>query len=209
MNLIKNILVIFLCINLGQIKALPKQAILLSLRDQQTGNVVYDTPLQATYGGFFTSSNHNGQIILPRKTQDLDFYILITNQIIPVFNILNNISHLQIMFDTPAVMYHITSNIDPVSNQPEWLTSIVDIPQDRHIPLHTIILFADPENVTMQTETSNRQLDNHLILPNLYLNQPIINHNSSLFLPNIRPFLGKLETAYALTPYGYATIQTR
>src|SRR3990167_11314387 len=106
MNLPKNILIIFLCTHLGSIKALPKQAILLSLRDLQTSNIIYDVPLQVTYGGFFTSSNHNGQIILPRKTQDLDFYILITNQIIPIFSILNNISHLQIITNTPAAMYH-------------------------------------------------------------------------------------------------------
>ena len=209
MNLPKNILIIFLCTHLGSIKALPKRAILLSLRDLQTSNIIYDVPLQVTYGGFFTSSNHNGQIILPRKTQDLDFYILITNQIIPIFSILNNISHLQIITNTPAAMYHITTTINPITDKLEWLTSLADIPKDQHIPLHTIIIFADPNNVTMQLGPSNLQLDTHLILPNIYLNLPFVNHNFSLLLPNIRPFLGKLETAYALTPYGYATIQTQ
>lgn len=209
MKSIKNILLMFLCTHLSQLVALPKQAILLLVRDQTTGKIVYDQPLQATYGGFFTSSDYNGQIVLPRKTQALDFYVLITSQIKPVFNILNNIAHLQILEHESAVLYHITTAINPETNKLEWLTTLEELPEEHEIPLHTIIIFTNPSNLTMQTGSSKIQLDSHLILPSLYLNQPLVNHELALTLPNSRPFFGKLETAYALTPYGYATIQTR
>jgi hypothetical protein len=209
MKLIKNILIICLLTNLAALKALPKQGILLLIRDQQTGKVVYDTPLQLFYGGFFTSSNYNGEIILPRKTQALDFYILITNKITPIFNILNNISHLQITDNHHAVMYHITTQTNPLTNKLEWLTTIADFSQDKQVPLHTIIIFNDPSNVSMKTGQASMQIDNHVILPSLYLNLPLVNNDLALLIPNIRPFLAKLDTAYALTPYGYATIQTR
>lgn len=209
MKLIINILVLFLCTHLIQATTIPKQSLSLLIRDQDTGKIIYDNPLQATYGGFFTSSNHNGEIVLPRKTQVLDFYVLIANQIKPVLNILNNVSYLQIPTGTLATMYHITTEINPLTDKAEWLTTVTEIPEDQQVPLHTIIIFADPSNVSMQTGLSKIKLDSHLILPNLYLKEPLINQTLALLLPNMRPFLGKLETAYALTPYGYATIQTR
>lgn len=207
MKCIQRILIIFLLSQLRSTQALPKQALMLFLRDFNTGQVVYDTPIQATYAGYFTNSNHNGQLILPRKTQALDFHLLITNHIEPVFSILNNVSHLLVPTYEENKLYHIRTNLN-ANNTQEWLVTLEDLPADRHIPLHTIVILSDPNNLSMQVGTSPMQISSHLILPSLYLTEPLINIELALYLPNNRPFLGKLQTAYSLTPYGYATLQT-
>lgn len=197
-----------LCNNYN-LTAMSKHAIMLFIRDINTKQVVYDSPIQATYGGNFVSSNHNGQIILPRKTQASEFTIVITPQIIPVFSILNNISHLQIPPLQAASMYHVKLEVNSANNLPEWQVKQTTIPANRTIPLHSIVILGHPANFTMQTGASAVLLSNQLILPSIYLHKPLLNTELTITLPNSRPFLSKIETAYTLTPYGYATIQTK
>lgn len=200
---------IILLLSSANVFALPKHSLMLFIRDPLTNQVIYNSPLQANYAGYFTSSNHNGQIILPRKTQNSEFYILITPKILPVFDILNNISHLQVPKDQPASLYFIKKQINNNTGKSNWLTTLEVLSSDRHIPLHTIIISADPNDVSIPTGLSPLTVDNHLILPSIYLSRPLVNTIASTYLPNTRPFLGKTQTAYTLTPYGYATLQTR
>jgi len=174
--------------------------ITLFIRDLNSDKVVTNVPLQATYGGFFVSSNHNGQIILPRKTENPEFYLMITPTIAPSISILNNVSHLIIPNQNPVVMYHLE-----LQDQ-NWITTQVTIPDNRQVPLQAIVILTEPENVTLKEGRSPILLNKHLVLPSIYLTKEV-NDQNSLAIPDSRPFLANLKTAYALTPYGYATIQ--
>ena len=209
MKCIKSLLFLMILCKICDLPAMSKHIIMLFIKDANTQQVVYDIPVQATYGGNFISSNHNGQIILPRKTQVSEFSVVITPQIIPVFSILNNISHLQIPINQAASIYHIKLEVNSKNNLPEWRIKQTTIPADRTIPLHTIVILAQPANFTMQTGVSAVLPSNQLILPSIYLHKPLLDTNLAVTLPNSRPFLSKIETAYTLTPYGYATIQTK
>ena len=182
-------------------------AIILFIRDQFTDQVITDFPLQATYAGYFASSNHDGQIIFPRKTSNTEFYLIITPPVDLVSPLLNNISHLQIPAQNEARCYKLVLHEDLKAKKWEWIVTEEDLPLNRHIPLHSIIIFADPNNVSMPLGTTATAFHNHLILPSIYLTGFFDNSHPVVSLPNNRPFLAKLTTAYSLTPYGYATMQ--
>ena len=191
------------------LKPASNHIVMFFVKNKLTNMVASNISLQVTYGGYFTSSNRNGLIVLPRKTETESFNILVTPTILPVMPILNNVSHWQIPTQNSAVMYNVTLTNDAKSNQLQWHTITKLIPADGHIPLHTIIIFADPSSVDMVTGTTTTQFSSQLILPSIYVTKPLLHNNLATFLPNNRPFLGKLETAYTMTPYGYATIQAK
>lgn len=194
------------CNEMSQVSA--NQAIIIFIEDLHTHTPVNNVSIQAIYGGYLTTSNHNGQIILPRKTEEANFKIIVTNpSVMPVFTILNNISHFQIPQTSEAIMYNITMNRSK-KNLAEWVIKQEPLPQDRHVPLHAIVIFADPKAAIIQTGKSITHLSEQLVLPNIYIDQTQpFNDISSMALLNNRPFLKKLQTAYTLTPYGYATLQ--
>jgi hypothetical protein len=188
-------------------KSSGNHALILFIRDQLTNQVITDVPLQATYGGYFVNSDHNGQIRFPRKTSNLEFYLIITPSIEPIFPLLNNVSHLQVPAANDARLYRLILQKNLKTRLWEWTVTAENLASDRHIPLHSIIILADPAQISMPTGTTLAPLSNHLILPSIYLTGPLQNNLSSITLPNNRPFLAKLTTAYNLTPYGYATMQ--
>lgn len=188
-------------------KSAGNHVLILFIRDLFTNQVVNDLPLQATYAGYFVNSNHDGQIIFPRKTVNTEFSLIITPTVEFVSPLLNNISHLQIPAQNEAKCYKLVLQKNLETGHLEWRTTVEDLPSDRHVPLQAIIVFANPNDITMQTGSTPTPFNNHLILPSIYLINPLENNQFALNLPNNRPFLAKLTTAYSLTPYGYATMQ--
>jgi hypothetical protein len=209
MKSIKLLLLLLLLNYLPISKCFNGPAIMLFIRDPKTNNVVQDFPLQVYYGGFFTSSNHFGQIILPRKTQNPDFYILITNQIKPIMSILNNLENIAIPAEQDFKLYRVSLQDNQEPGEQEWLVQDADLPQNRHIPLHSIVILADPNSIIMPIGTQRFVESKNILLPSIYLDQISPDQKLSTLIPNSRPFLAQLKTAYRLTPYGYATIQTR
>lgn len=177
------------------------------IKNKKSGEVDPNIVLSAAYGGYLGTSNNEGQISLPRKTQENKFNILITPSADPTMPILNNVSHWQLPKENKYKMYQVQRSDD--GKNAYWETSEANITDDRHVPLHTIIIFAQPNNVSMNLGKAPTSLSYQLMLPSVYTTPAAKQTKSSITLPNAKPFLGKLTTAYNLLPYGYATIVGR
>lgn len=188
-------------------KPVSNQAMILFIRDLATKQVITNVPIQASYAGYFTSSNHDGQIIFPRKTTNHEFYLIITPSVTSISPILNNVSHLEIPKHNQVKCYKLILQKNIHTGLLEWETVLIDLTTDRYVPLQSIIIFADPNDLEMQIGITPTLFNHHLVLPSIYLVQDFKDHQFALVLPNNRPFLAKLITAYSLTPYGYATMQ--
>jgi hypothetical protein len=215
MKYIKPLTTLFLLINMAtsysesQIRSESDHVLTIFVRDKLTKKTDSSLTLPAAYGGYLTFTNNNGQIILPRKTEAKQIHLLITPTIVPIFSVVNNISHWQIPTKNKAAMYTITKQTNPKNNKSEWLTKKDTISTDHHVPLHTIIVFAHPDNAHMLTGESPTMPGDQFVLPSIFATKPLKIVKSSIILPNIKPFLGKMKTAYELMPYGYATIPGR
>ena len=59
----------------------------------------------ATYGGFLTVSDLNGEITFPRKHRKPFIYLIITEKMSPIIRSGNTIDHWELVEDTPVEMY--------------------------------------------------------------------------------------------------------
>lgn len=177
------------------------------IKDQQSKQIRPDLKIMVNYAGYDSSSNYEGEVVLPRKTQDHQLFILITPLDQPQFGILNNLSHWQVPTDQPAHLYQLDLASD--NKKPVWQVKLIDLPGDRHVPLHTIVVLANPEVVQIPTGKFSTLPGEQLRLPDLYSSQSPTQTNNLFENLNHQPFFGKLITAYELTPYGYATITGR
>jgi len=194
---------------LNQLSPVSDHSLILFVRNRKTGEVDPNIALNATYAGFLTSTNDRGQILLPRKTESKHFKIIITPQILPVFSVLNNVLHWVVAEQSSAKAYLIKMIKDEQTEINIWHVEQTALPADQHIPLHAIVIFADPEKVDIQTGFFPTKSTEQLVLPSLLAEAGSNSPLKAVQLPNQKPFFKQLKTAYALTPYGYATLQAR
>src|SRR5207245_747100 len=126
-----------------------------SLATHTINGMISYTPIAgicATYAGYITTSDYNGEIIFPRKHQSPIINVLVTTAIEPIPLFENTISHWNLLADVPVAMYEYEEKYDKEKDEHFWETKRVDIPADKKIPLNTIILIAKPTNIFIPLE---------------------------------------------------------
>lgn len=177
-------------------------ALILFVKNAETGQVDPQIKLNATYGGYATITNQDGQILFPRQSVDQLLHVLITPKIQPVFCELNNVWFWQIAPESPSKLYQLELTDDSQT----WRVIQTSIPDNNFIPLHTIVILANPEQIFMNSETNSIRSSGQLFLPSLFA-KPQASNELIVNLINYAPFLKILRTTYTPTPYGYAKIQ--
>ncbi len=126
----------------------------------------------ASYIGYFTVSNKNGQISFPRKHQSDEIYLLVTPEVEPVFMVKPSlIHHWQIKKDHPATLYRITRKVYKDVTEKIYYFDIKqlnieqDLAQSGEIPLNTITIYADPESVFIKTGIAMNTYSTNFVLP--------------------------------------------
>lgn len=118
----------------------------------------------ATYNGYVSVSDYNGEIVFPRRHQKPVVNILITKELIPIFMFSKTIHHWELVPGVPAVMYSI-KRIDNPDGDSEWDITSMDVPADNKIHPATLIIDADPKFIIInQGKTPTIQSPN-LVLP--------------------------------------------
>jgi hypothetical protein len=124
--------------------------------------------IYCTYAGFLSVSNGIGQVAFPRKQEEPDFSIIITNRIQPMLMAGNTINHFEIMADTPAAVYSVERKEDEGTNLFYWDIKKRENPDKNIIPGKSIVIMAKPKNFFIPEGISLTTNSPNLVLPTVY-----------------------------------------
>jgi hypothetical protein len=140
----------------------------------------------ATYAGFITTSDYNGEVIFPRKHTKPVVDIIITTEIIPVALFENTIDHWRLAKGVHAEMYRFTEHYNKETDEYFWQSERIDLPADKKIPLSAMIIIAKPNNIFIPSETAPTIKSANLVLPTLYVEKGINIVLNSTYILHIR-----------------------
>lgn len=157
-----------------------------------------------TYLGYMTYSNYIGQVIFPRKTVKDSLNLLITNDIEPIFMLKNTIAYWKIFDDASAKMYKLDRKQDNETKLFYWNVQEKQLPKKNKIPLHTIIILANPDDIFLGSGIIQTTGGPQLVLPNIYIKYNKNYVSNALFTLSIKPFFSQIKKIYNERPIGYA-----
>lgn len=133
--------------------------------------------IYATYLGYITLSDTNGQISFPREQQSETVYLLITPQIAPEFMMSPSLIYNWITIKkAPAVFYKIERKYHEGFKRYYFVVDTQEIPHD--VPFNTITIFAHPDHINVTTGISLDTYSPNLVLPELQAQKTFTNKNS-------------------------------
>lgn len=157
----------------------------------------------ATYGGFLTVSDLNGELSFPRKHTKPFVYLLVTEKISPIIMAGNTIHHWELEEDVPASMYLMEQKWDDRVRIHYWDVTQVPVPENNRVPLESIAIFADPKYVYVPLGLSLFKESPHLILPDIYIKRGINLTATALFILNLTHYFGSILPLYKKQPDRY------
>lgn len=157
----------------------------------------------ATYAGFLSVSNTDGEIAFPRKHTDPQLYILVTEELVPIVRSGNTLSHWELNEDRPAVMYQITKTKDENGPLEYYETAASSLPANNVVPLESIVIFANPRYVYIPLGVTPSTESPHLVLPDIYINHRINLTSPALHVLNVMHYYGALTFIVQKEPLRY------
>lgn len=172
-------------------------------RDCNSLEFPFNYGIFATYAGYLGLSDLNGQITFPRKTQKNSLNLLVTTKISPVFMLRNTIAYWEIKDHAPAKMYKLEKKQDHETKLFYWEVQEKNIPKNNKIPIHTIIIIANPDNIYVPIGITPTANSSQFILPKIYAKKDFSHIRNALFILNIRPFFSSIKQIHKERPLGY------
>lgn len=164
--------------------------------------------LYATYLGWTSLSDKNGQIIFPRKHDDNRVTVVVTRSIQPVMSEETLIDHWVAGFDEPVVFYDFQLNQDPETKALQWDVKRIPTPPTRIIPLYAVVIIASPDQLTIQEGSFPALKGGNLIMPTLYANSQFDPGMNAIHFLKINRYFAPVELAkrYGTTQYAEVVI---
>lgn len=158
----------------------------------------------ATYGGFLTISDLNGEISFPRKTTKPVMYLVITEQLTPIIMSANTIHHWELQEENSAQMYRFEQRWDPEVQMWYWEATQEPLPENNVLPLESIAIFADPKFVYVPLGITIGRESPHLILPDIYIKNGLNLTLNALYVLNLSHYFGAILPLYKKQPRSYS-----
>lgn len=162
------------------------------------------TGLYGTYGGYLAITDYAGLMNFPRKHQDPFIDLIVTKNIVPVIMMGKIIHHWEIAPNTAAKMYHIERKQDAETNMFYWDCQEKEVDKDRYIPIRSVLLFAQPDNIYVPTGVTLTNDNSNLILPVMYIKNDFNSSANALFVLNIRQYFESPQHIFKDAPYGFS-----
>lgn len=159
----------------------------------------------ATYAGYIATSDHNGEISFPRKHTQPAINILVTQSIVPIALFENTISHWELTPGEPADFYSLSESYDEKTGQYSWHTIKASLPENKSIPMTTLIIIAKPSQIIVPLETTKTIKSANLVLPSLYIKKGTDIVSNDAYLLNIRHLFRPVESKDQRTPVRLTT----
>ncbi|MCX5924624.1 MAG: hypothetical protein NTZ68_04340 [Candidatus Dependentiae bacterium] len=150
------------------------------------------------YAGHVALSDSNGQIIFPRRhTQTPKTHFLITKGIKAAYMIAPGTVH-NWMIDPKhdSKMYMVQLKQDKTLYYFE--TSQIDVPKDNNIPLNTIIIITDPENILIPTGATFTDYSPNLTLPPVYVKKEFCFVYNSFYTLAVKQYFEQTASSWQL-----------
>jgi len=149
--------------------------------------------ITASYLGQITVSNKNGQITFPRKQQSDTIYILVTSEIAPIFIIGPTlIHHWKCKSKESAKLYQVNRKKNKELNIYYFDIKEIDIMENKDFPINSIIIYADPDKITIPTGVSLNTYSTNFILPDITTTEVDFFKNS-LYTVSIKQYFEQIK----------------
>lgn len=158
----------------------------------------------ATYAGYITQSDADGQISFPRETVSPIVYLVTTPRITPMNINDTTIHHWDFEEKTPISMHKMERKKDPTTGAVFWHVTEQSVPENQVVPMASILIFAKPkyihipQGITLTKDTPN------LHLPDIYVKPGINKLGNALYVLHIRHFFGPMKRALKKEKKHYA-----
>ena len=160
----------------------------------------------STYAGYLEVSDAKGQINFPRKHPKPLLYVVITNKIVPIPMFKNTIHHWEFDSTAPAHMYRVEKKQDEETDLFYWDVQSVALPEDRWVPLESLVIIAKPKNMYLPTGTTLAGPETpNLLLPDMYVKKGINIVGNALYVLNLTHLFGPVHILYKKEAKRYAT----
>lgn len=143
----------------------------------------------ALYSGQAAVSNNIGEITFLRYSQKPQFYLLVTNQISPVFMFPNTIHHFETTPRIPASFYSVEQKQDTKTKLYFWDVKKLSPPKNNRIHKNTIVVISKPKNIVVPQGISLTSKSAQLVLPYIYTKKHENHAANALFMLAIKQFL--------------------
>lgn len=159
--------------------------------------------IYALHQGTIARSDINGQLVLPRLTDDEAVTILITTQITPIILHGTTIDHFELPAAHHAARYACVRTSKGKSARARWTIAKQTPHAFEQIAPDTIVILADPAAVLMIEGEYVTDMSHHLILPDIIvLSSASLSQESARALPLNRFFMPAMPwVAYAPEQY--------
>ncbi len=154
----------------------------------------YPSGLYATYYGFSSYVNANGQIVFPRKSSSDTILLIVTKQIYPVITQGRTVQYFIRRPDLDAVFYELRRIKDKKTDVYYWQTQEIEPPKNSQIPVDAIVLHAKPNELYIPQGISKTVGGEHLILPIIYPTKELARSYSSLGFLKIKKYFAPIES---------------
>jgi len=150
--------------------------------------------ISCLYAGRIALSDPNGQVTFPRQQQTRDMHILVTKGIQPAYMIAPATVH-NWMLDSrhPSEIYKMTFKHDPKTTLQYYETTKHKL-TNNNIPLNTIILIADPENIFIPMGATVIDSSPNIVLPIIYIKKGFCFVYNSLYTLAIKQYFEQTES---------------
>lgn len=162
------------------------------------------TGIFATYAGYLEASNSDGFITFPRKNTVPKLNILITPQITPIVMFEQTIQNWQIIPGIPARWYSIERVTDTETSLLYWQIQEAPTPSDLFIPLDTIVIIAEPQNIYFPVGITLTDGGPNLVLPSIYTRPELHIIENSLYILQLAHFFRPAQVLHVKKELYYA-----
>ena len=155
------------------------------------------------YAGVSTSSDQDGQVLLPRKTAEPVFHIFITERLSPLpLTPSKRKTILGFTTKPKTELQHLVyrREKDPEVDIYVWRVDEVPWPPYKKIPYDAIIIFANPEKIISPLGRTVTQFSENFILPDFHITSTADTALDALRFLTLKSFVAPLSLAYSFHP---------
>lgn len=144
----------------------------------------------ATYGGFLTVSDLNGELSFPWLHDKPLLHLLVTEELTPIVRSGNTIDHWELQEGVPVKSYVMQQKWDDAAQTMYWDIMQEPAPTNNIVPLESIVIFADPKYIYVPLGIEMIKESPHLLLPSIYIKHGINLTKNALYVVNLSHYFG-------------------
>jgi len=153
--------------------------------------------IMCIYAGKTALSDYNGQVIFPRLQQTSSMNILVTKKINPAYILApGTVHHWIIDNQEPTKIYSMEFKHDDATTLYYYDVTQVKIPDNKIIPLNTVIIIADPQDIFIPLGATIVNYSPNVILPTIYIKKSFCFIYNSLYTLAIKQYFGSTKNDF-------------